>query len=64
MADWSGGAVQAEALDPPVLAEIVRQAIESHIDVDVLEERRADDECARAEVRAWIEGREKAAAGV
>jgi hypothetical protein len=64
MADWSGGAVQAEALDPPVLAEIVRQAIESHINLDVLAQRREDDDRARAEVRAWIEGREKAAAAV
>jgi hypothetical protein len=32
---WSGGTCQLEALDPDVLAKIVRQAIEDQLDLDV-----------------------------
>jgi hypothetical protein len=34
--DWTGDTVQAEALDPATLADIVRQAVESALDSDVL----------------------------
>lgn len=49
--NWIGETCQAEAMPPDLLAEIVRDAIERHVDLDRMEEveRKADEE--RIELR-------------
>lgn len=53
--EWIGGTVQAEALDPATLADIVRTAVTELIDADILDEVIAVEEAERAELVATVE---------
>lgn len=52
--DWTGGTVQAEALSPDTLADIVRQAVERQLDLRVLAETRVLQAEQRAEIVAAL----------
>jgi len=52
---WTGGTVQAEALDPAALARIVRGAIEELLDLDTLARVITIEEAERAELVAAAE---------
>ncbi|HEY8767919.1 MAG TPA: hypothetical protein VIP09_11760 [Dehalococcoidia bacterium] len=48
--EYMSQTVQAEALDPPILAAIVRAAIEAEIDLDTLEQSRRDGVAERQQL--------------
>ncbi len=53
--NWTGGTVQVEALPPDILATVIRLAIESVIDRDVLEQTIAAEEAERCELVAAVD---------
>jgi hypothetical protein len=57
MVENEGEAMQVEldAIDPPVLKGIIREAVEEYFDKDIYDNYRADElEKRKAEVEAWI----------
>ena len=51
---WIGGTCQLEALPPNVIAEILRKAIERHLDHELLERDRELEEYERAEIQTLL----------
>jgi hypothetical protein len=60
-ANWAGQTCQAEAMDPQTLADVVREAIETEMDLERFEAVKAAEETERdtlvAEVKSNLEGR-------
>lgn len=51
---WEGGTCQLEALPPNVIADILREAIERHINADLLEIDRINEELDRREIQTLL----------
>lgn len=54
-ANWAGETCQAEAMDPGTLGEILREAIEGHVDEETRESVIAEEEEERAELVSTVE---------
>jgi len=54
-ANWYGETAQLEAMPPDLLAEVVREAIESRMDLDALEAVRDRSEEERGRLTEWLE---------
>ena len=54
--NWVGGTVQAEAIDPRTLADIMRGAIEGHLDMRQLARDRAHEKDIRESLAEQLKG--------
>lgn len=54
-ANWIGETCQAEAMPPDLLATTVREAIESHLDLDVYHEQLEQEKRDTAEIRRVLD---------